>query len=67
MEDGPNVAYHGTMKVQYSQVKLAVEQLEQMGERPLVTMPSKYVAPRFRLSMGHTQKLTEKEIRIMER
>jgi hypothetical protein len=55
------------MKFHYSQVKLAVEKLELMGERPLVTMPSKYVAPRFRLSMGHTQKMTKEEIGIMER
>lgn len=66
--DGPNVAYFGHGAVHYSQVQLAVDQLERMGERPLVIMPQKYVAPNFWLaSTGYMQVLSEGELEIMNR
>ena len=64
--DGPNVAYFGHGDVHYSQVKLVVEELERMGEKPLVIMPQKYVAPSFRLSVGALQELSEREQEVVD-
>ena len=64
--DGPNVAYFARGNVHYSQVQLVVDELERLGERPLVVMPEKYVSSSFRLAgLGYTQKLSENEIDIM--
>ena len=64
--DGPNVAYFGHGSVHYSQVQSVVEELERMGERPLVTMPQKYVSNNFWLaSLGRMQELTDRELTIM--
>jgi pentatricopeptide repeat protein len=64
--DGPNVAYAGHGDVHYSQIKLVVDELERMGERPLVVMPTKYIASRFFLSsLETTQSLSDKDIGIM--
>jgi hypothetical protein len=64
--DGPNVAYFGNPELHYSQVQLVVDELKKMGETPLVTMPSKYVAKRFQLSSGRLQELSTREIQIMD-
>jgi hypothetical protein len=64
--DGPNVGYFGHGDVHYSQVRLVVEQLERMGERPLVIMPQKYTAPKFWLNgLGYSQELTKAEREIL--
>lgn len=64
--DGPNVGYFGHGDVHYSQVRLVVEQLESMGEKPLVIMPQKYAAPSFWLAgLGYNQVLSPDEIGIM--
>eukprot|EP00522_Entomoneis_paludosa_P013426 CAMPEP_0172461178 /NCGR_PEP_ID=MMETSP1065-20121228/39579_1 /TAXON_ID=265537 /ORGANISM="Amphiprora paludosa, Strain CCMP125" /LENGTH=761 /DNA_ID=CAMNT_0013216419 /DNA_START=39 /DNA_END=2324 /DNA_ORIENTATION=- len=58
--DGANVAFFGNGMVQYSQVKLMVDKLEQMGERPLVIMPRKYASRKFHLRLrGMVQVLDE--------
>lgn len=64
--DGANVAYFGHGNVHYSQLKCMVDTLEQKNERPLVIMPKKYVAPKFRVSYGSMQELTPKELDIIK-
>ena len=64
--DGANVAYFGQGKVQYSQVKLMIDTLEEMGEKPLVIMPKKYTYKKFFLrSMGIFQELTPKDQEVL--
>jgi hypothetical protein len=63
--DGPNVAYFGHGNVHYSQVQLVIDELERMGERPLVTMPQKYVQSSFWVSGPKMQVLSQREIDIM--
>jgi len=60
--DGANVAYFGQGTVRYSQVVRVVEELEKMGEKPLVIMPRKYVNASFRVANGQTQKLGQKDL-----
>ena len=64
--DGPNVAYAGHGDVHYSQVLLVVEELERLGERPLVIMPSKYVSKQFYVTgLGGVQTLGQKDLDTM--
>jgi hypothetical protein len=64
--DGPNVGYFGHGDVHYSQIRLVVEQLESMGEKPLVIMPQKYASPSFWLAgLGYNQKLSGDEVGIL--
>jgi hypothetical protein len=66
--DGPNVAYWGHGDIHYSQVYAIYEELEKMGERPLVIMPQKYAAPRFWLSsLGRVQELSAPDLEIMDK
>ena len=46
------MAYFGLGSVNYHQVKLMVDALEEMGETPLVVMPQKYVQKKFYLRKG---------------
>ena len=64
--DGANVAYFGHPNVHYSQIRLVVDELNRMGETPLVIMPEKYVARKFRLSYGYVQELSSTEYEIMQ-
>ena len=64
--DGANVAYFGHPNVHYSQIRLVVDELEKIGETPLVIMPEKYVSQKFRLSYGYIQELSPKEVEIMQ-
>lgn len=64
--DGPNVAYFGHGKVHYSQVKFVLEELERMGERPLVVMPQKYTAPKFNVNYGVQQELSERDLDVLK-
>ena len=63
--DGPNVAYFGHGMVRYSQVLKVVEELERLGERPLVIMPRKYVSTTFRLGHGVVQQLTPDALNVI--
>jgi pentatricopeptide repeat protein len=65
--DGPNVAYFGHSSVQYKQVQEVVNELERMGERPLVIMPQKYFAKSFRLTGvdNSIQQLSQTDVEIM--
>jgi pentatricopeptide repeat protein len=64
--DGPNIGFYGHGTVHYSQIKAVVEALEQRGERPLVTMPSKYIAKSFWLtSLGRFQALDDRDLDVM--
>jgi len=64
--DGANVAFFGHGDVHYKQIQLVVEQLERMGEKPLVTMPQKYVNPSFWLvGLGKKQTLSESNLEVM--
>lgn len=65
--DGANIAYFGHADVHYSQIDLVVNELIKMGEQPLVIMPEKYSMPRFHISTGFLQKLTQRELEILER
>jgi hypothetical protein len=65
--DGANIAYFGNAEPRYSQVKLVVEELQRMGENPLVTMPSKYTTRSFRLVNERTKTLSDKELNVIER
>lgn len=65
--DGPNIGFAGYGDFHYSQVKVIVEELERMGEKPLVTMPNKYVCPSFFLRKGQQQKLTPKDLAYVEK
>jgi hypothetical protein len=65
--DGPNVAYYGYDSVHYSTLELVLDELESMGENPLVVMPFKYVQPVFRTS-GYRQKhLSQHDLQVIER
>jgi hypothetical protein len=64
--DGPNVAFFGHGNFHYSQVQLIVDKLESMGERPLVTMPQRYLASSFWLTRaGYTQEISDREMEVM--
>ena len=65
--DGANVAYFGQGTVRYSQIVKVVEELEKMGERPLVIMPRKYVNASFRVANGGTQKLAARDLEAITR
>ena len=65
--DGPNIAYHGHPTVHYSTLKLVLDELESMGEVPLVVMPLKYTTPSFRTSGTHAQRLSDRELAMIER
>mmetsp|Transcript_4408 Transcript_4408/g.11043 ORF Transcript_4408/g.11043 Transcript_4408/m.11043 type:complete len:878 (+) Transcript_4408:1121-3754(+) len=64
--DGPNIAYHGHPTVHYSTLKLVLDELESMGEVPLVVMPLKYTTPSFRTSGTLAQKLSDRELAMIE-
>jgi len=64
--DGANVAYFGQGHVDYLQLKLMVETLENMNENPLVIMPQKYTNSKFRVSSKFLQKLTPEDLEIIE-
>jgi hypothetical protein len=65
--DGPNVAYFGHGNVHYSQVQCTVQELEKMGERPLVVMPQKYMSPSFWVAgLSFTQELSQNDLDIIE-
>lgn len=64
--DGPNIAYFGHAVLYYNQLALMVEHLERLGERPLVTMPSKYCQPSFYVaSIGSEQVLSERDLQVI--
>jgi len=65
--DGPNIAYFGNAEPRYSQVKAVVEELQRIGENPLVTMPAKYTNRRIRMVNDRTLTLTDKENNVIER
>ena len=66
--DGPNIGFFGFGKFHYSQVKAIVEELERMGEKPLVTMPQKYIGSSFHLRKhGQQQHLAEKDLAYIEK
>lgn len=64
--DGANVAYYGIGSINYHQVKLVVETLENMGESPLVVIPQKYTQNKFYLRKGYVQELTLAQLEILE-
>jgi hypothetical protein len=64
--DGPNVAYFGHGDIHWNHVKAIVDELEQMGEHPLVIMPQKYTMEKFYLmSLGKTQQLSDKDMEVV--
>lgn len=65
--DGPNVAYFGHPFVHYSTLKLVVDKLEDMGEKPLVVMPHKYVQAKFRTSGTMEQHLSKRDFEVIEK
>jgi hypothetical protein len=66
--DGANVAYYGFPELHYCQVKLVVDELKRMGEKPLVVLPKKYTHRTFMLShSGKWQTLTDREFEVIER
>ena len=65
--DGPNVAYFGDQFVHYSTLKRVLDELERMGESPLVTMPWKYVQPTFTTSTRILQHLSKEDRDVIER
>jgi anti-anti-sigma regulatory factor len=65
--DGPNVCFFGHGSIHYSQIKAVVDELERKGEKPLVTMPSKYIAKTFWLTgLGRFQSLDAKNVEAMD-
>eukprot|EP00977_Amphora_coffeiformis_P024453 scaffold15910_cov193-Amphora_coffeaeformis.AAC.7 len=73
--DGPNVAYFmqnfETGRFSYHQIKFVIDELERVGERPLVILPRKYTFDFFTVSVGAQsevgawkQRLTSAEKRI---
>lgn len=64
--DGPNVGFYGYGEFHYSQILQVVRELESMGETPLVTMPSKYIEPSFKLRYGPRQRLSEEDLAFVE-
>jgi hypothetical protein len=50
----------------YSQVQSVVKELERMGEKPLVTMPRKYVESSFKLRYGGRQYFSKEDIQVIE-
>jgi hypothetical protein len=53
--DGPNVAYFGFGKVSMVQLQRMVDELERLGEHPLVVMPEKYTRQKFYLRAGNVR------------
>jgi hypothetical protein len=53
--------------VRYSQVLKVVEELERLGERPLVIMQRKYVSSTFRLANGAVQQLAPEALKVITR
>lgn len=64
--DGANVAFFVRGLVDYHHVKNVVDGLEQMGEKPLVIMPQKYLQPKFYVRRGLIQELDEHNVEIMK-
>ncbi|KAL7569176.1 hypothetical protein ACA910_017002 [Epithemia clementina (nom. ined.)] len=65
--DGANVAHFGSGMVQYSQVKLMVDELVRLGENPMVIMPYKYTIKKFYLRhLGVVQELKKKDIQAID-
>lgn len=64
--DGANVAYFGLGSINYHQVKLMVDALEEMGETPLVVIPQKYAQNKFYLRKGYIQELTPPQLQILD-
>lgn len=60
------MAYYGHSNVHYSSLKKVVEKLESMGERPLVVMPEKYTWKKFYVRPRYYQKLTEKDVEVID-
>lgn len=50
----------------YSQVKLVVDALERMNEKPLVIMPQKYTAPKFNVNYGLMQELSDRDLAVLK-
>lgn len=66
--DGANVAYYGYPELHYSQLKVVVDELKRMGEKPLVVLPKKYTYPAFMLShSGRTQNLGNRDLDLLQR
>ena len=68
--DGPNVGYFmqnsETGAFSIPQIKMVVDSLERLGERPLVVLPMKYAQKSFRSTQGHIQYLSRADIMILE-
>jgi len=65
--DGANVAYFGFPELHYSQVKLLVDELKGMGEKPLVILPKKYTHRTFLLSStGKSQILKDRDYAVID-
>lgn len=65
--DGANVAHFGSGVVQYSQVKLMVDELLRLGENPVVIMPEKYATRKFYLRhLDTVQELKDKDMEIID-
>lgn len=65
--DGANVAYYGHSNVHYSSLNKVVEKLLEMGERPLVVMPSKYTKASFHLHYPNKiQFLSQEDLEVLE-
>jgi hypothetical protein len=63
-QDGANVAYFQHGDVHYSQVKVVVDELERMNERPLVIIPQKYTAPKFHTNYA-VQELSDRDLEVL--
>ena len=66
LPDGANVAYYGHSNVHYSSLKIVVEELLKIGEKPLVVMPMKYTQASFHVSGPYAQFLSKKDIAVIE-
>lgn len=64
--DGANVAFFGRGIVDYQQIKMVVNGLEDMGERPLIIIPQKYAHRKFHVRRGFIQELNEEAMAIVE-
>jgi Pentacotripeptide-repeat region of PRORP len=64
--DGPNVAYFGHRYLDWKYIERMVQQVEDLGETPLVIMPTRYTSPTFRLSDGSIQELDVDGRRIIQ-
>jgi hypothetical protein len=64
--DGPNVAYFGHRYLDWKNVEKMVQQVEDLGETPLVIMSTRYTSPSFYLSDGSLQELDDNARRIIQ-